>query len=109
MQHLQTVTANLPNALFLDLNMPRKNGSECLTEIKNHQTFKNLPVIIFSTSFDTAKANQLYNSGAHYYICKPPGFEELKKVVHKAIMLVTENNAQTTKENFLINQPKTAF
>lgn len=101
-------TENLPHALFLDLNMPRKNGFECLMEIKNHSTLKNLPVIIYSTSYDQEKANQLYNTGAHYYICKPSDFEELKNVVNKAIMLVKGNNAQPTKENFFINKHKTA-
>jgi CheY-like chemotaxis protein len=42
----------LPHALYLDLNMPRKSGFECLSEIKLNQTLKQLPVIIFSTSFD---------------------------------------------------------
>lgn len=102
-------TKNLPHALFLDLNMPRKNGFECLMEIKKHSTLKNLPVIIYSTSYEKEKANQLYNRGAHYYICKPSDFEELKHVVNKAIMLVKENNAQPTKETFLINKLKSDF
>ena len=106
MQHLETITGNLPHALFLDLNMPRKNGFDCLIEIKNHSVLKHIPVIIHSTSYIEEKANELFNGGAHYYICKPSNFEELKNVVHKAIMLVTENNAQVTKDYFLINQPK---
>ena len=109
MQYLKTVSANLPDALFLDLNMPRKNGFECLTEIKTHQIFKNLPVIVYSTSFDAEKANQLYNLGANYYICKPTNFEDLKKVIHKAILLVNQNSGQASKENFLLNKLKTAL
>ena len=109
MQYLKTVSANLPDALFLDLNMPRKNGFECLTEIKTHQIFKNLPVIVYSTSFDAEKANQLYNLGANYYICKPTNFEYLKKVIHKAILLINQNSGQASKENFLLNKLKTAL
>ena len=109
MQHLETVAANLPDALFLDLNMPRKNGFECLTELKNNSTFKNLPVIIISTSYDEEKANLLYKEGAHYYICKPSGFEELKNVVQHAITLVGQNNKQATKEDFFINKLKSTF
>ena len=52
-------TANLPDVLFLDLNMPRKTGHECLSEIKKDQKLKHLPVIIFSTSFDHVVANAL--------------------------------------------------
>lgn len=101
--------SNLPHALFLDLNMPRKNGFECLIEIKNHSTFKNLPVIIYSTSYDEEKAIQLYKAGANYYLCKPANFEELKKVVQRAISLVSHNNVQSSKENFYINKIKSAF
>ncbi|MBC7382429.1 MAG: response regulator [Bacteroidia bacterium] len=108
MQHLVTVSTNLPYALFLDMNMPRKNGLKCLTEIKNHSTLKNLPVIVFSTSYDAEKAIQLYNTGAYYFICKPSDFEELKKVIHQAILLVKQNDEQASKEKFLINKLKTA-
>lgn len=109
MQHLQTVGANLPHALFLDLNMPRKTGFECLSEIKNNVILNKLPVIIFSTLYDEEKANQLYNSGATYYICKPTDFEDLKKLIYKAITLVKQNDKQPSKEDFLINKQKTTF
>ena len=102
-------TAVLPDAIFLDLNLPRKSGFECLAEIKNNPYLKHLPVVIFSTSYDQEKANFLYNIGAHYYICKPSDFEELKVVVNRAMTLLSENNMQATKENFYINKLKTAF
>ena len=108
MHHLWSA-ANLPHAIFLDLNLPRKSGFECLTEIKSHPTLKNIPVVIFSTSYDREKANLLYNEGAHYYICKPSDFEELKIVVYKAITLLGQNKLQATKENFYLNKLKTAF
>src|SRR5687768_15766964 len=40
----------LPDLIFLDMNMPRKNGMECLSEIRNQSKYDQLPVIIFSTS-----------------------------------------------------------
>lgn len=102
MQYLETVSANLPQALFLDLNIPRKNGFECLIEIKKHALFKKIPVIMYSTSYDEEISNQLYNSGAHYYICKPADYGELKKVIHRALLLVKENDP--SKENFIVNK-----
>ena len=108
MHQLERVTANLPDVLFLDINMPRKNGFECLTEIKKHPTLKKLPVIIFSTSYEESYAEQLYKSGAQYYICKPSNFEELKKIVQLAITLVKQNDQQASRENFLINTLKIA-
>ncbi|MGZ3902669.1 MAG: response regulator, partial [Bacteroidia bacterium] len=50
MAYLLKHSEKLPDVLFLDLNMPRKNGAECLTEIKLHEKLKKLPVIIYSTS-----------------------------------------------------------
>src|SRR5215207_11517242 len=72
---------NLPDILFLDLNMPRKNGLECLTEIKQLEEYKNLPVIIFSTSLDRDIVDLVYGKGAVYYIQKPGEFSKLKKVI----------------------------
>src|SRR5580704_5402709 len=54
MQLLTNETNGLPHVLFLDLNMPRKNGFECLSELKVDKKLKQLPVIIFSTSFEQA-------------------------------------------------------
>ncbi len=102
-------TAVLPDAIFLDLNLPRKSGAECLIEIKNTPALKQIPVVIFSTSYDLKKANLLYDTGAHYYIRKPSDFEEMKVVINRAITLLSQNNLQATRETFYINTLKTVF
>lgn len=95
--------ATLPAALFLDLNMPRKNGLECLAEIKKHNKLKDLPVIIYSTSFEPAVIELLYSKGAHYYIRKPAEFPKLKQVIHRGIMLAINSiGPQPKKENFVL-------
>lgn len=86
--------ASLPDALFLDLNMPRKSGFECLTELKKSKSFKEIPVIIFSTSLDQEVVNMLYNNGAHYYIRKPGDFNILKKVIEEATSRLGKNKSQ---------------
>ena len=92
-----------PHVLFLDLNMPRKNGFEVLSELKLDEKLKKLPVIIFSTSFAEDMANLLYKIGAHYYIRKPADFAQLKKVIYQALVLATdENMMQPAKENFVL-------
>lgn len=101
----------LPDALFLDLNMPRKNGFDALKEIKAHKILKQIPIIIFSTSYDESIANLLYQNGAHHYICKPPDFPQLIKVVHQAIKLTTKPGGrsvmvQPPKEKFLLSNLK---
>lgn len=94
----------LPHVLFLDLNMPRKNGYECLSEIQISPSLKELPVIIFSTSFDKDSVNQLHDHGAHYYIRKPGEFAELKNVIHKALSTIEKNNfVKPTKDKFVLS------
>ena len=93
----------LPHVLFLDLNMPRKNGFECLSEIKLDENLKKLPVIIFSTSFEQDVVNLLYKKGGQYYIRKPAEFSQLKKVIHEALILIAQGNvSQPLREDFVI-------
>lgn len=96
---------NLPDILFLDLNMPRKNGVECLTEIKQIDDLKNLPVIIFSTSLDMEIVDKMYEKGAIYYIRKPGDFSKLKKVIENALTVTAENNFKQPKKEHFILQP----
>ena len=103
MQLLTNETNVLPNVLFLDLNMPRKNGFECLTEIKLSKKLKQLPVIVFSTSFEQEVVNQLYKNGAQYFIRKPSEFSQFKNIIQLSLALITkENISQPTRENFVI-------
>ena len=93
----------LPSMLFLDLNMPRKNGFECLTEIKLNKKLNQIPLIMLSTSFDEEVVNRLYNMGAHYYVPKPAQFSLLKKVIQQTLTLIAQNNiSQPSRENFVI-------
>ncbi len=107
MNLLTSETGTLPHVLFLDLNMPRKNGFECLAEIKMHHALKELPVIIYSTSFHKKIATVLYEHGATYYISKPYEISKLKSAVHKAILLIAEECfQQPNKETFLLTEEK---
>jgi CheY-like chemotaxis protein len=75
----------LPNLVFLDLNMPLKNGFECLEEIRADARMRDLPVIIFSTSSQPSAIDQVYRRGAQLYIRKPNDFTQLKKVINHVI------------------------
>lgn len=104
MEFLRNVPAeNIPDILFLDLNMPRKNGTECLSEIKQNPKLQYLPVIIFSTSLDTNIVNIMYEGGAAYYIRKPGDYTKLKKVIENALVLISINNLdRPEREHFVI-------
>lgn len=96
-------SGNLPDILFLDLNMPRKSGFECLTEIKKMERLKHLTVIVFSTSLDMEIVDLMYEIGASYYIQKPGDFFKLKKVIENALtMSTTTNLEQPLRHNFIL-------
>ena len=80
----------LPEVLFLDLNMPRMNGFDCLQEIMQNDRLKNIPIIVISTSFDRATVQQLFARGVRYYICKPARFEHLKSVILQGLSLIVK-------------------
>lgn len=103
MNFLRADPGGLPDMVFLDLNMPLKNGFECLMEIKSNENLKSLIVIIYSTSLVDDVVNLLYEKGAQYYVRKPGDFSELKKVILAALTLATdERHAKPRKENFVI-------
>lgn len=103
MQMLQK-ESQLPDVLFLDMNMPRKNGFECLAEIKRNEKLKSIPVIIFSTYFDQDIVAMLYQKGAQYYIQKPRDFGKLKKAIQLALsMTVKEKFQQPSIDKFVLS------
>lgn len=104
MEYLSKNEDNLPDILFLDLNMPRKTGYDCLSEIRACEKFKSLPVIVFSTSYDQEIVNLLFERGAHHYIRKPAEFQKLKRLLHKVITLTcSDEKPPQAKEHFVLN------
>ena len=96
-------TELLPDLLFLDLNMPRKNGFDCLLEIKQSERLRRLPVIILSTSVEENMVNQLYANDAEYYICKPNEFSQLVSVIRIALTLTSQiDHARPSRKEFLL-------
>ncbi len=96
--------ALVPYIIFLDLNMPRKNGLECLVEIKLNPHLKAITIVILSTSFEQAVVNQLYDHGAHYFIRKPVEFSQFKKIIKQTFgkLLSANNHLQPLRENFVL-------
>ena len=103
MNYLKENTAHLPHVLFLDINMPRKNGFECLSEIKNHEKLKDLAVVMFSTSSTHDKIDILFKTGADVYIRKPSSFSELVQVIHHALPIAAENIFSNGKLKYILN------
>jgi CheY-like chemotaxis protein len=92
-----------PDVIFLDMNMPRKNGIECLSEIKQNNKLKDLPVIIFSTSNSRDIIDRAFRNGADVYIQKPSDFSELKQVIFHALPIAVENIFSNGSMKYILN------
>ncbi len=103
MNHLDKKDTPLPDFLFLDINMPRKNGLECLKEIRSNNLYKDVPVAIYSTSASDRDVEEAFQNGATVYIQKPTDFNGLITVLKRAVMAVhTYRDSSFNKVNFLI-------
>jgi two-component system response regulator len=70
-----------PDLILLDLNLPRKDGREVLSEIKADQKFKCIPVVILTTSSAEEDVLKAYHLNANCYISKPVDLDQFIKVV----------------------------
>ena len=70
-----------PELIFLDLNMPLKNGMFCLQEIKANQRWKDVKVIILSTSSHQDQIKAAYDKGADFYMVKAFNYIDFKNAV----------------------------
>jgi CheY-like chemotaxis protein len=103
MQSLIEKDALLPHILFLDLNMPLKDGLQCLKEIRSNEKLKNISVAIYSTSNSQKDIEETFSNGANIYITKPSDFNSLKKVLEKAVITAYQyQHGGMKKENFLL-------
>lgn len=87
----------LPDALFLDFNMPKKDGLSCLREIKADPNLQKLPVIIFSNSDNFALVQMMLDEGAAYFVRKQHGYNKMLKLVNKLFSL-DKNSLADRKE-----------
>jgi CheY-like chemotaxis protein len=85
MDYLMEDDRVLPDIIFLDLNMPRKNGLECLKEIRNDKKFNEIMIAVYSTSAAEKDINETLINGANIYIKKPENFTLLKELLCEAV------------------------
>ena len=85
LQKLKGSSEGLPNYIFLDLNMPRMNGFQCLSEIKKINNLRDVPVIIYTTSSAKKDVELSLQSGAQHFVTKPSSFNDLKAFLNKLI------------------------
>jgi DNA-binding response OmpR family regulator len=71
----------VPALILLDLNMPRKDGRECLRDIKSDARLQAIPIVVLTTSSEEEDVYQSYELGANSFIKKPAAFADLVAVV----------------------------
>lgn len=104
MEYLVRPGIVLPHVLFLDLNMPRKSGMECLREIKSINHLKDISIAIYSTSASEADIEDTFVKGANVYIKKPSDFNTLKKVLSEVITVNWQyHTSGLDRSNFLLS------
>jgi DNA-binding response OmpR family regulator len=98
----------LPDILFLDLDMPYKNGLECLVAIRENEKMQDLPVVMFSSTTRQANIQTAYEMGAHLFLIKSAYFKEYVASVN-AILELDWSNPGTIKEQYCVNNRYVAF
>ncbi len=105
MNHLTQNGHPLPHILFLDLNMPRKSGIECLQEIRQNEHLKDIPIAIYSTSSSEEDIEDTFVRGANVYIKKPNNFDTLKKILEEVITINWQyHTSGLNKDIYLLNR-----
>lgn len=103
MDYLNDEENALPHILFLDLNMPRKSGLECLREIKSNKRLDSLVIAIYSTSSSEKDIEETFVQGANIYIKKPSDFKTLKKMLSNVVSTNWQyHTSGLNKDNFLL-------
>jgi CheY-like chemotaxis protein len=100
----------LPDLVFLDLNMPLKNGISCLKDIQDLKLLPNTPIVIYSPSKEIDDIDESYKYGAKFYIVKPTSFSELKRIIKRAIFILGKPLAESAdKSNFVLTESRVSY
>ena len=95
------LTTRLPGIIFLDLNMPFKNGLDALIDLKADDIFRSVPVVIFSSSTYSRDIKLAYERGAALYFTKPSSFEDLVLALSQILSKDWQKPASVTAQYFL--------
>ena len=97
-----------PDLVFLDLNMPRMGGKECLAHLKNNEALRHIPVIMYTTSSLSKDIEETMLSGAECFITKPSSSGELKHILSSITSSMPHNlkkalqNLSNTASTFIV-------
>jgi CheY-like chemotaxis protein len=99
---LDAVVEHNPDIVFIDINMPAINGIECLKDIRSKKEFRDLPIIMYSTSNSRIHIQQSFENNANFYIVKPHSLRGIREALEKVIDIDWKSNTKPSLNNFVI-------
>jgi CheY-like chemotaxis protein len=85
LEYLESKYPDLPELIFLDLNMPEMNGWQCLAGLKTNTKFKSIPVIMYTTSSNPRDKEIAVDLNAHGLIVKPSNPRVLERILTEIV------------------------
>lgn len=100
MSFLERDTIVPPQVLFLDLNMPFKNGLQCLHDIRCNPFHNDICIVLYSTTARQSDIDEGYEKGANFFIHKPSSFTDLKRILSKLFTYDLKNCMKPERNEF---------
>jgi CheY-like chemotaxis protein len=106
MKHLHKAGVIIPDIIFLDINMPCKNGKECLREIRTTPSIAAVPVVMLTTSVYEKDVDETFAYGANCYLCKRDFDENEVIIIQKLFAPGWQKRLhEQTRETFVLTAP----
>ena len=99
LEYLVKSTNDKPDIIFLDIMMPRKDGIECLQEIKQHEDLKSIPIVMYSNSVGQDYIVKTYECGAQYFLQKGK-YSELTESLRQLLAIINQPYKQVSLQEF---------
>jgi len=84
-QAIKLLNNLIPDFIFLDINMPKMNGFECLSTIKSMEVYKDIPIILYSTGATENMKSKAIMLGAKDCIAKTNSIQSLADALQKIL------------------------
>jgi len=91
----------IPSIIFLDINMPGMNGWQCLSKLKANKRFKDIPVLMYSTSSYPHEIEKAFQLGALAFFTKPNHYSLLKKNIQDVLNALNNGTLQSIDKTVL--------
>jgi CheY-like chemotaxis protein len=99
---LSILSADQPEIVFLDINMPTVDGIDCLKIIRAQEAYATLPIVMYSTSSNKLSIQQSFDHKANLYVVKSYSYEGLLLVLSKVFSINWQNDKPKTLNDFVI-------